>query len=645
MTRRATIRSAGALAVASLLVWPAVALAQAGLGITIEQAQLDDDGAAEVLVSVSGNPQDEALPASAFAIREGDTAVKELEVTPVEADTEVDARTIMLLFDTSGSTAGEPIEAAKAAATEFVTTVTDVGVDVGLVTFSDEAALVQSPTGDATAVSDAIGALEADGETAFHDAVVVAARTLQNVDGQRTIVAFTDGADTVSTATLDGAVTAATTVEASVSAVALTSGDLDIPALRDLTDRTGGSLVEAANAADLQGAFGRVATTLTDQYVLRYVSQQPAGEFTLQVDVAAAGGMASDTVPMLSTRTRAPGGGEPNVVAVHDPGIFADSSLLMVALAALFVGVLIVLALVLLPAGDARVSRTLDRGLSRYRRGDSGSVLPARSGLVGRRAVELVEAFPKPVGYDNKVQAALDRAGWPLRASEFTTLRVLAVVTGALVGWGLFGNVVLGIAVGTAGWFLPRLMLEQRVAARQARFLSQLPDTLQLLAGSLKAGYGILQAVDTVVKEAQDPTAAEFRQVLTESRLGLPLEDSLEAMAERIDSDDFRWVTVAINIQRRVGGNLAELLETVADTLREREMVRRQIASLSAEGKLSAVILTALPIVLALYMAVVNPTYIMTLFTQTVGQIMVLGAIILMVLGMLWMRRIIDIDV
>ena len=116
-------------------------------------------------------------------------------------------------------------------------------------------------------------------------------------------------------------------------------------------------------------------------------------------------------------------------------------------------------------------------------------------------------------------------------------------------------------------------------------------------------------------------------------------------MAERIDSDDFRWVTVAINIQRRVGGNLAELLETVAETLREREMVRRQISALSAEGRLSAVILTLLPIVLGIYMFVVNPDYIGTLFEETIGQLMMLGAAALMVVGVLWMRRLIDIDV
>jgi tight adherence protein B len=137
--------------------------------------------------------------------------------------------------------------------------------------------------------------------------------------------------------------------------------------------------------------------------------------------------------------------------------------------------------------------------------------------------------------------------------------------------------------------------------------MKQLPDTLQLLAGTLKAGYGVLQAIDTVVKEVEDPTSTEFQRALTEARLGLPLEDSLGDMAERIDSDDFRWVVVAMNIQRQVGGNLAELLETVAATLRGREQVRRQISALSAEGRLSAIILIALPFVILGFLLMTNP--------------------------------------
>ena len=195
------------------------------------------------------------------------------------------------------------------------------------------------------------------------------------------------------------------------------------------------------------------------------------------------------------------------------------------------------------------------------------------------------------------------------------------------------------------GALIPRVILASRVAKREAQFLAQLPDTLQLLSGSLQAGYGFMQAIDTVAKEASPPASNEFSRVLAEARLGMPVDEALNAMADRVGGEDFRWVVLAINIQRQVGGNLAALLSTVAATLREREMVRRQIKVLSAEGKLSAYILVALPFVLAGYISVVNPGYINKLFEETVGKVMIAGGIVLMVLGSLWMRKIIKIDV
>jgi tight adherence protein B len=154
-----------------------------------------------------------------------------------------------------------------------------------------------------------------------------------------------------------------------------------------------------------------------------------------------------------------------------------------------------------------------------------------------------------------------------------------------------------------------------------------------------------MQGLDTLVKETSPPTSTEFSRVLTEARLGMPIEDALNAMADRINNEDFRWVVLAINIQRQVGGNLAALLTTVSNTLREREMVRRQIKVLSAEGRLSAIILVALPFVLAGYISIVNPGYINQLFHETVGKIMVAGGLVLMTIGIFWMRKIIKIDV
>ena len=135
----------------------------------------------------------------------------------------------------------------------------------------------------------------------------------------------------------------------------------------------------------------------------------------------------------------------------------------------------------------------------------------------------------------------------------------------------------------------------KRSSRRKKRSSKALPDTLQLMAGSLTAGLSLAQSIDTIVNEGTEPIASEFRRVLVETRLGVSLETALEGVAERFDSKDFAWVVMAINIQRRVGGNLAELLNTVAATIREREYMRRQVAALAAEGKLSAFVLGGLP--------------------------------------------------
>ncbi len=336
-----------------------------------------------------------------------------------------------------------------------------------------------------------------------------------------------------------------------------------------------------------------------------------------------------------------------NVLLSAATPALVEPTALLVALALAFVVIVGVLLLLFYPKGDPEASRTLRRGLTMVDRNNA----PARpeAGLtasaIGRTAIDLVSKTPKPEGYDERLQGRIDQAGWQLRAAEFTTIRVVGGLLGLTVMWALtdswlFGS--LGLVVGVA---FPSLLLSSAAKRRQNRFMEQLPDTLQLIAGTLKAGYGVLQAIDTVVKEVSDPMSSEFQRALTEARLGLPLEDSLASMADRIGNDDFRWVVVAMNIQRQVGGNLAELLETVAETLRGREQVRRQVDVLTAEGRLSAIILFALPIGLFGYLLIVNPEYMLTLFTHPIGIFMLLGVLLLMTIGWLWIRNMIKIEV
>jgi tight adherence protein B len=176
---------------------------------------------------------------------------------------------------------------------------------------------------------------------------------------------------------------------------------------------------------------------------------------------------------------------------------------------------------------------------------------------------------------------------------------------------------------------------------RREAFSSQLGDTLQLLASSLRAGYSVMQGVDVVAREAPSPTREEFQRLVVENRLGRDLHSTLEAMAKRVGSEDFRWVVQAMEIHREVGGNLADVLDAVAGTIRERNQIRGQIKALSAEGRISAWILLALPLVLAAAIHVIHPGYLPMFGESPMGMVLLVASGVFMVIGAFWLRRIV----
>lgn len=616
------------------------------LGVDIRSAVVDPDGTTSIVVNVQGDAGVD-LDSGAFTVTEAEEPVDGLDVRRTSEADEIPVRTVIVTLDTSGSTSGAPIRLAKEAVADFAMTVTDRDVAVGLVTFADTATLAVAPTTDPDAIIQAVDEVTAEGGTALYDAMVLSAEQLQDLSGQRSIVVFSDGADLDSTVDLATALRAVTTVGAQVSAVGLQTETFDPVPLEILAEATGGEVLEVDTAEQLQAAFESVAQSFTSQYVVTYPNTGRTGQFDVQVIVSSDGATAVDTVPVLSPLSQAGTAPPAATSTVGAPNPFQRPTAGWVALVALAIGVLVLVAGLLISPGDKAALANLRASMGP---GDDDTDQPspdltAATAVLSRQAVQLIERVPKPSGYDRALQQRLDRASWPLRAAEFTTIRgISALVTFGLV-WALAGSFLVALLAGAAGWFVPDVALTNRVNARHDAFMAQLPDTLQLLAGSLRAGYGVLQAIDTVVAESREPTRSEFQRVVTESRLGMALEDSLTAMAERIGTEDFRWVAVAINIQRRVGGNLSSLLETVADTLRERSTTRRQVKALSAEGRISAIILTAMPIVLAIYMFIVNPDYLGILFTDPRGLLMVVGGVLAMIAGIVWMRTLVQIDV
>lgn len=248
-------------------------------------------------------------------------------------------------------------------------------------------------------------------------------------------------------------------------------------------------------------------------------------------------------------------------------------------------------------------------------------------------------------GFTERLDEKLEKGGLALRSGEFVAMTAAAGVVGAVFAAIILPNILFIVFLGLVASVIPYALVARTMGKRVTRMHEQLPDVLMILASSLRAGHSFLQALDMVAKEIGDPGATEFTRVVAEIRLGRPLEDALTAMADRVGNDDLKWAVLAVNIQRQVGGNLAEVLDTVAETVRERDWVRRQVKVLSAEGRLSIAILIALPFLIALYIAIVNPGYLNLLFTDIRGLAMIVGSGILMGIGIVWMRKVVAIDV
>jgi tight adherence protein B len=304
--------------------------------------------------------------------------------------------------------------------------------------------------------------------------------------------------------------------------------------------------------------------------------------------------------------------------------------LMLVAGLAAVAGALLVLTLAVLPAGPRRVP------LSRL---DPSHAPPSTSALAGAGAVAgaAVEKVLVNRGRLAAGAAALERAG--MSATLPDVVLVVALVTlgvGAVVT--VVGGVLVGLLTAVVVPLLARVFVKFKTSRRQSAFADQLDDSLQLMASSLRAGHSILRALDSVAQEAGSPTSEEFTRLINETRVGRDLGEALDEIAERTASEDFAWVAQAIAIQREVGGNLAEVLDAVGHTIRERNAIRRQVKALSAEGKLSAVVLMGLPFGIIGFISVANPAYLSGFTESLAGYVMLAVAAVMMTVGGFWLK-------
>jgi tight adherence protein B len=570
---------------------------------------------------------------------------------------------VVLAVDTSGSML-EPgvgvlnIDRAKAAADAF-TRAMHPETRLGLVAFSSQPRVVQNPTTDHAAVRAAISTLSAEGDTALNDAVVVASGLLEREAGQRNLVVLSDGRDEGSRATRADAIAAAKDAKATAYVVGLNvpGFEQDQRALEQLArSTTGGQAFEVNNADELEGRFSTIGQSLASQYVVELTLPPGLGKrVDLKLEVQAN----NEVGVYQNTNFVLPGGASPTTIPVvpgelpSAPGLSrleSPEGRYVIALTG-FATVLIA-CLLLFGAGSRgpKPYRALRQRLSPY------SLTPAISDDQPRltafgssewagRATAMAETLVRRGNLEETFLDRLEAAGLNMRVAEFVLISLGSAFIPPLLVLAATRNLLLTVVVVLLGVVGPFVYLSVRASRRQAKFEEQLPSTLQLLAGALQAGHSLQQAVDTVVHEAGDPIASEFQRVLTEARLGRPLEEAFEAMARRTRSVDFEWTVMAIRLQRQVGGNLAEVLSTVSQTIRDRYSLKRQIRALSAEGRLSSIILSVLPVLLFMALMIFNPVFLKPLYTTTLGLMMLAGSAVLMIFGVFWLKKITEIKV
>jgi len=263
---------------------------------------------------------------------------------------------------------------------------------------------------------------------------------------------------------------------------------------------------------------------------------------------------------------------------------------------------------------------------------DRGKLGPLAGVLAGSRQVE-------------STALALERAGIPLRVGEYMTLRFAMALLLLLITFMLARNLFIALPMAPIGYFLPRWYVASRWRQRQAKINAQLGEMLTLVSNSLKSGYGLLQSFEYASRQLSPPLASELKRTLQEANLGAGAEAAIQALAERIASPDMEMVVTAITIQRSVGGNLAQTLDNVAYTMRERDRIRGEIRTLTAQQRMTGVIIGGLPIFVGSIMFAMNPDYMTPLFTETAGKVLLLMAVGLEVMGIVLIRSMLAFEV
>jgi tight adherence protein B len=453
--------------------------------------------------------------------------------------------------------------------------------------------------------------------------------------GRATVVLLSDGADIGSESGRAEALAALDEANVRVISVGLSSPQYNPETLRALAQRTGGRYVETATPAELAPVFAEISSRLSSEYVVTYRSLLPP-EVKANVQIQIPG-----LEPASDTYTTPP-------LGVVEGGSFDRSWIddvivspwLMVFIVASVIALLLFALFVALDIRNRSVARRMSAYVnvpteeeSRLRRAEVTSMLADRAQRRFERHLWW-QNFERDVELAGFKTSAIQLAGWTLIGAILASL-VAAVVFQSL----------LGLLVGLVAPFVTRAVVRNRITRKRSAFAEELPDNLEVLAGALRAGHSLIGAMGVMVDGATEPSKTEFRRVLQDEQLGIPLDDALMVMAQRMDNLDVEQVAIVTRLGREAGGNTAEVLDRVVENIRGRMELKRLVRVLTAQGRIARYILTGIPVVLLLFFLWINPEWLEPLWTTTPGMFALGAWFVMLIAGWFAIKKIVDIEV
>jgi len=554
-----------------------------------------------------------------------------------------------LVIDASTSMEGKPEQAAFAAARAFAAQ-RKGQEQLAVVTYNVEPTVALPFTTEQAKIDEALSKQPLfQFGTHIYDAVGHSLKLLQAAHIKAgTVIVLSDGqehravGDTAHHESEESAAAAARAAHVRVFAVGLSSRLSKLKTLQKLARDTGGRYLETTSISDLKAIYSQLGSSLASEYLLHYRSVAGPGKHvrvTVRVDGSSSPVAIEYVTPELAVFKKGP-------AAPYKESAFTRfwTSSLTMTVVGMIVALLIGLGAYMSLSGPKK-------GTVRKRMAEFVSVPTAiRDGR--RPTTQITEKMLE--GTDSMLRSSTlwRRFGWELEIAKVAMPPEQIVV---LTGIGsllallflkfLFHSLLVGVIVAVVIPFGVRSLLKRKLAKQRKLFSEQLPDNLQVLSSALRAGHSFIGALSVVVNDAPDPARSEFQRVVADEQLGVPIDEALRVVVQRMESRELEQVALVGALQRETGGNTAEVLDRVTDTIRERYELRRTVTTLTAQGRMSRWVLTFLPVGLLLIISVINPGYMHIMYQSTVGRVLLLMASISIVCGSLVIKRIVNIKV